>query len=78
MIGREEFTNHGKLFELVEINYRADNFVIYVFYDREETRTVSVDLNNLGEAYHVTERVERLGMAPTERVLEVDENFQEE
>ena len=74
MVGREEFINHGKLFEFIEINYRADNFVIYVIYDREETKTITVDLNNLGEAYAVTERIERKGKATTNRVLKVDEN----
>lgn len=74
MVGREEFMNRGKLFEFVEINYRADNFVIYVLYDREQTKTITVDLNNLGEAYDVTERVEQKGKATTNRVLKVDEN----
>ena len=74
MVGREEFMNRGKLFEFVEINYRPDNFVIYVLYDREQTKTITVDLNNLGEAYDVTERVEQKGKATTNRVLKVDEN----
>ena len=74
LVGREEFANHGKLYEFIEINYRNDNFVIFIFYDREETKTVTVDLNNLGEAYEVTERVERVGKAATSRILKVDEN----
>lgn len=78
MVGREEFAKHGKLYEFIEINYRENNFVIYVFYDREETKTVTVDLNNLGEAYEVTERVEHMGKATVSRFLKVDENSEYE
>ena len=74
LVGREEFSNRGKLYEFIEINYRKDNFVIFIFHDREETKTITVDLNNLGEAYEVTEQVEHVGKATTSRVLYVDEN----
>lgn len=74
LVGRDEFTNHGKLYEFVEINYRDNNFAIVVFYDREETKTITIDLNNLGEAYEVTERIDRVGKATSNRILKVDEN----
>lgn len=74
LVDRKAFENRGKLFEFIEINYKENNFAIVVFYDREATRTMTVDLNNLGEAYHVTERTDRVGMGPSVRNLEVDEN----
>lgn len=77
LVGREVFENRGKLFEFIEINYREDNFAIVVFYDREKTRIMTVDLNNLGEAYQVTERIDSLGKGVSTRTLAVDENTED-
>lgn len=77
LVGREDFQNRGKLYEFIEINYKDNNFAIVVFYDRETTRTLTVDLNNLGEPYQVTERVDSAGKGVSVRNLEVSEDTEE-
>lgn len=77
LVGREEFVKKGLLYEFVEINYRENGQVVVIFYDREETKTLMINLNNLGEAYQVTESVEKLGKKAVTRSFEVDENTDE-
>ncbi|MBO6016205.1 MAG: protein kinase, partial [Lachnospiraceae bacterium] len=62
MIDRETFMQRGKAFEILEIDYRENNLVFVIRYDREATTTYIIDLNNLGEAYQVTETVETFGV----------------
>lgn len=61
MIDRQEFSDKGKLYEIIEIDYRDDGQAIVIFYNREATRTLLIDLENLGEAYHVSEQVDTFG-----------------
>lgn len=61
----------------MEIDYRVNNVAVVVFYDRETMRTLMVDLNNLGEAYQVTEMIETKGKETQTRHLEVDEATKE-
>lgn len=77
LVGREEFVNKGLLYEFVEINYRENGQVLVVFYDREETKTLMINLNNFGEAYQVVESVEKMGKDAVIRQLEVDETTDE-
>ncbi|MBR1692066.1 MAG: protein kinase [Lachnospiraceae bacterium] len=74
LVDRNAFDNKGLTYEFVEIDYREDNYVIVVFYDRTKMRTLMIDLNNLGEAYQVTEMVESAGSGITTRSLSVDKD----
>jgi len=74
MLDRTAFLNKGKVYEIVEIDFRENNVAFVVFYDRESTRTLIVDLNNLGEAYQVTEQVETVGKRAVVRSLSVDKD----
>lgn len=73
LIDREAFANKGMLYDMIEISYRENNLAIVAFYDRETTRTLTIDLNNLGEDYQVTERVEELGKKTITRKIQVNE-----
>lgn len=73
LIGRKEFTKRGKVFEIVEIDYRNNNLVLVTFYDRENTKTFSIDLNNPGEAYQVSVQVENINTGTSRQSMLVDE-----
>lgn len=77
LVDRKGFNDKGSLYNFVEIDYRVNNVAVVVFYDRETMRTLMVDLNNLGEAYQVTEMIETKGKETQTRHLEVDEATKE-